>query len=154
MEFSYDTFCGLYCGACPVTVAMKNNKLDEFAKQHNYKPEDLECYGCKVTQTLAKSDRCGIMDCAISKNLESCHLCDEYPCTRLRSFKEDKHPHHSAIFKNLDQLREIGLDSWLSEQATRWNCKACGEGFAWYDEKCKKCGATLFNCREEERELK
>ena len=36
MKSRYDTYCGLSRGECPVIVAMQNNRLDEFAKEHNY----------------------------------------------------------------------------------------------------------------------
>jgi hypothetical protein len=153
MQFRYDTYCGIYCGACAVINAIKSDKLDDFAKKHNYKPDELECYGCKITQTAATKDRCGFLDCAINKGIEFCFECDEYPCDKLKAFKEDKHPHHSAIFKNSERIKEIGIEPWFSEQENRWKCTACGGPFSWYDEKCEKCGAKLYNCRDEERDL-
>ena len=33
MKFRYDTYCGLYCGACPVILAIEENRLEEFAEK-------------------------------------------------------------------------------------------------------------------------
>jgi hypothetical protein len=158
MKFRYDTYCGLYCGACGVIVAMKNNRLEEFANAHDFggkklSAADLECYGCKTTQTAVFCDRCGILDCAVEKGVEFCIECDEYPCDRLKSFQGDQAPHHSAIFKNLERIKEIGIEPWFSEQEKRWSCPACGGRFSWYDEKCESCGAKLYNCKDEEKDL-
>jgi len=153
MRLRYDTYCGLYCGACPVIAAIREDSLEKFAEKHSYTPEQIRCYGCKITQVEAEKDRCPIMDCALEKKVEFCSDCDEYPCEKVKSFKEDKYPHHSAIFKNLDRIKEIGVEPWFSEQENRWKCTACGGRFSWYDEKCENCGAELYNSRDEEKDL-
>ena len=153
-EYRYDTYCGLYCGACPVITSMQAGKLEEFAEStEKYTAEQLECYGCKITQAAEIEDRCAILDCAEEKEIESCHECDEYPCDRLKTFQGDQHPHHSAIFKNLERIKEIGIEPWFSEQEKRWKCTSCGGRFSWYDEKCEGCGAKLYNCKAEEKDL-
>jgi hypothetical protein len=152
MRFRYDSYCGIYCGACGVINAIKNGNFEELAKKHNRKPEELECYGCKIT-AAGKKNKCRIIACAVNKGVEFCFECDEYPCDMLKKFKEDEYPYHSLIFKNSERIKEIGIGQWSSEQEKRWNCPACGKHFSWHDEKCTACSAKLYNCKDEQRDL-
>ncbi len=154
-ELKYDTYCGLYCGACPCYIASNEGTLEELSKKFNRPVEELECYGCKITQTpLTGDDRCGILNCAVDRNLESCHECEDYPCDRLKNFQGDQAPHHSAIFKLFDQRKKLGVDAWFAEQKKRWSCTECESKTSWYDTTCIKCGVTLYSCKEEEKDLK
>lgn len=61
--------------------------------------------------------------------------------------------HQSVVIKNLDFIKNDGLDNWLKEQKARWSCSGCGLNISWYDEKCGSCGSKVFNCKNEEAEL-
>ncbi len=153
MAFRYDTYCGLYCGACDILLANKRNLLEETAKSWNMKPNDLMCHGCKTDTTSTYCKTCDIKKCADSRNIEFCFQCDEYPCSYLLEFKSDECPHHSVILKNLNFLRDYGLAKWLETQQKRWKCPECGREFSWYEETCTNCGGNLYGCKEEEKEL-
>jgi hypothetical protein len=153
MDYRYDSFCGLYCGSCPVLLAVKKGTIEEFAKRENMTPEDLECHGCKTMNRALFCKDCPFARCALERGIKSCIECVEYPCEELKKFQADEWPHHSLILKNLDRIREVGLDRWLEEQEKRWRCKECGEPFSWYDETCGNCGAKLYNCRDESNGL-
>ncbi len=151
MEPIYDSYCGLFCGACSVLVANEEGEVEKRAAEWNKKPEELRCFGCKTT-TVLNAD-CGMRLCARGKEIDSCHKCDEYPCAMLESFRADEHPHHSVVLKNLETIKGMGLNAWLLEQKKRWSCPGCGARFTWYDEVCRKCGVKLYNCRDEEADL-
>lgn len=153
MEFKYDTYCGLYCGACEVLVATKNGDVEKAAKAWNMKPEELRCHGCKTGTISSFCSTCDIKKCAEDKRVDFCFQCDEYLCARLVEFKNDKYPHHSVILKNLDFIRGKGINKWLEEQEARWSCPNCGAKFSWYDQVCKKCGEKLYSCEDEEKDL-
>jgi hypothetical protein len=154
MDYRYDTYCGLYCGACPVLVANKKGAVDELAKKIEMDPADLVCAGCKSGARKAPRADCEFVLCALEKGVEFCGDCGEYPCKGLTDFRDDEWAHHSAVTKNLDRLKEIGLAAWLEEQDARWTCGACGARFDWYDEKCPDCGAETRDARAEEKALK
>lgn len=153
MEFRYDTYCGLYCGACEVLIANKNGEVEKLAKAWNMKTKELRCHGCKTETTASFCATCDVKKCAENKKVDFCFQCNEYPCARLVEFKNDKYPHHSVVLKNLDSIREKGINKWLEEQETRWSCPGCGMKFSWYDKVCKKCGEKLYSCEDEEKDL-
>lgn len=154
MDYRYDSYCGLYCGACPILVANQKGAVDELAKKIEMDAADLVCAGCKSGARKAPRADCEFVLCALGKGVEFCVDCDEYPCGRLTDFRDDKWAHHSAVTRNLDRLKEVGLAAWLAEQDARWTCPACGARFDWYDEKCPDCGAETFDARAEDKGLK
>ncbi|MCF7794686.1 MAG: DUF3795 domain-containing protein [Candidatus Cloacimonetes bacterium] len=153
MKFRYDTYCGLYCGACELLNAFKDGRQEEQAKIWKVDAEDIRCYGCKSGDLSSWCNECEFKDCAISKNLEFCFECDDYPCQMLKDFQADNAVHHSSVFRGLDRIKEIGIEKWLTEQAERWRCERCGTPSTWYREKCEKCGTELVNCIKEEENL-
>lgn len=153
MKFRCDTYCGLYCGACSVFIANKKGIVEERAKEWEMNPEDLKCHGCKTEITAVYCKDCDIRQCAENNNIEFCFECGDYPCNRLREFRNDEWPHHSVVLQNLETIQKKGVQEWVKEQEIRWSCPECGTLFAWYDEVCKKCGNTLYNCKDEEKEL-
>lgn len=106
-------FCGIDCEKCPAYIAFKTNddKLrEETAKQwsemfkYNFKKEDINCEGCskgKIHVYYCDS-MCNIRKCAISKNIESCAFCSEYPCQMLSDFIKDI----PEAKENLNKLRQ------------------------------------------------
>jgi hypothetical protein len=154
MDYRYDSYCGLYCGACPVLVANKKGAVDELAEKFGMDAADLVCAGCKSGTVAGFCLECLFIPCARAKGVESCSDCKEYPCERLTGFRDDVSPHHSVVIKNLDRLKEIGLAAWLEEQDARWTCGACGARFDWYDEKCPDCGAETYDAQAEEKDIK
>lgn len=153
MEYRFDAPCGLYCGACPTIRAVGEEGLAGLAKRWEMDPSDLVCHGCLSDTTAVFCRDCGFRSCTRAKGIGNCSECDSFPCENLRRFRNDEAPHHSAVLSNLGRMREIGLEGWLEEQRARWSCPSCGEPFAWYDAKCAKCGADLFDCRAEEKSL-
>lgn len=156
MSFRYDTYCGLNCGACPVLGANERGDqswLEATAQQWKKNTEDLRCQGCKTEVTAAFCTDCGMRKCARERGLEFCGSCEDYPCEQITSFRNDKAPHHSAVFTNLAFIKENGVEAWLTSEAKRWACPECGTRFYWYSEKCEKCGAELYNAIAQEKDL-
>lgn len=153
MSFRYDSYCGLYCGACDTLIANMENRVDKLAESRGRSPEELRCNGCKTNINSVYWRDCKLKKCAEEKKVEFCSECPEYPCQRLMDFRHDKYAHHSIVIKNLDFIKDHGLDNWLREQKARWSCPGCGLYFSWYDEKCGNYGSKVFNCKDEEAEL-
>jgi predicted RNA-binding Zn-ribbon protein involved in translation (DUF1610 family) len=132
MKRRLDSFCGIYCGACP----------------------QESCEGCKTDVVEDWCIDCDFKSCAGDRGLKFCSECNEYPCDRIADFNNDEWSHHSSVIANLDGIRDRGLKVWLAEQKERWACPHCGSGFTWYDEKCRSCGKRVFNCVSEEKRRK
>lgn len=153
MESRYDSYCGIYCGACDTLAANENGKLWKLARDWNRSPEDLRCHGCKSDVRSIYCANCAMRACAVEKDVEFCFECGEYPCEKLASFRADECPHHTVVIENLETIRNVGVDMWLEAQAERWKCPSCGTRFTWYDKRCKQCDAELYNCEAEEKNL-
>lgn len=153
MEYRYDTYCGLYCGACAIIVQNKRQDRQATDEYCGGTSDELRCMGCKSQLISCYCTRCAIRACALSRGVEFCFECREYPCSIIKKFKKDKYPHHSIVLKNLEHIRTLGVEQWLEEQKARWSCNKCGAGFSWYEEICPACGSRLYNCVEEERGL-
>ncbi len=154
MIYRYDSYCGLYCGACDTLQANREGRINELAKTWNRKPDELSCHGCKTTVNAVFCGNCAIRSCAINKKVEYCFQCHDYPCQRLVDFRQDRHPHHSIILHNLEMIQKSGVENWLIEQEKRWRCPECKTVFAWYEQECDHCGAKLYDCRAEEKDLR
>ncbi len=156
MNVRRDSYCGLDCGACPVGLANElddSEGLQKMAIEWELKPSELRCGGCKGDITVPFCARCAMRVCAVSKGHEFCFQCTDYPCEALSAFKNDAAPHHSAVFRNLERIRETGIDAWLKHEAGRWSCPSCGRRFSWYEETCSACGAALESAVSEEKQL-
>jgi hypothetical protein len=58
-----------------------------------------------------------------------------------------------VVLENQALIRERGLERWLAAQRTRWSCPSCGTASGWYDKTCSGCGSSLYDCRQEERDI-
>ena len=154
MGYRQDSVCGLYCGACDVFLANRENRVDAAAKAWGMPPDQLICHGCNSSIHAIYCVDCEIKACASGRNIEHCADCDEAPCEITLAFCNDRHAHHSVILANQQQWQAVGRDTWLKQQAHRWHCSDCGARFAWYDRTCKTCGADLFDCTAEENRLR
>lgn len=160
-EYDCDTYCGLYCGACDILRSYDNGHESKFADMWTkpalkafldsqgakYDDNDLElkCQGCKSDEVFIVCRICKIRECAVSKNVEHCSDCEDYPCeiynewNKLKSFL----PHIKTAPDNLEAINNVGADKWLLDQKKQWKCPKCGAAFSWYFTKCDSCGTDL-----------
>ena len=154
MKTRYDSYCGLYCGACPVLAATVKGEVEAKAAAWELPAKDIVCAGCKsrVLATYCKTE-CVMRLCARDHGFEFCVECDEYPCATVQTFERDGYPHHTLITANSEAIADAGVDAWLEEQGKRWSCSGCGTPFTWYEEECAKCGGKLYDAFAEEADL-
>jgi hypothetical protein len=145
MEHSRDypliAYCGLYCGACSFKIAYDENNREHLLDLPSFfevaKDAPLQyCAGCK---TDAGCSECSIKTCAISRHLDHCGACTEFPCDRILKFNNDGIPHHSKVIDNLTELKRIGEAAWNVTQQNLWQCE-CGAKMSWYLRTCTHCG--------------
>lgn len=140
--YDYDSYCGMYCGACSILVAYRDGNKDDFARFFEEElGMELKCHGCKSDYQFVNCAVCATRKCAAGKGVNRC-----LDCTSCDLFNEDlyaalveKLPHMGMMMENLDRIREIGAEAWLAEQAEQWKCPECGTDFSWYADKCYQC---------------
>jgi len=144
----YETYCGLYCGACLARIANETGKVEELAAKLNIPVEKAVCNGCKSGVNLEYCEKCKMKACCKEKGYRSCAECEEVPCALVQSFSQEM-PHRKAVIRNLSVIKDKGLDQWLTEQADRWKCPECGQRFGWYSGTCSQCGAEVYDANKE-----
>jgi len=159
-EFRYDSYCGLYCGACDILSAYKNGIKTGKSPQWSDMPSELsnlpfnarkfeiKCYGCMTDTVFAGCSKCVIRKCAMNKTgIETCLDCTSYPCWRLKITAlarkvlklEEKLPHLKTIKLNIEVIKNNGMHVWLEEQNRKWQCPHCGKRLSWYRASCIDC---------------
>ncbi len=159
--YNYDSYCGIYCGACDIHVAYVTGQRSRFAsffteptlkalitlRNIPYQQSDLglKCHGCKSDTVFINCSDCPIRACAVARKVEHCIDCGDYPCAILQKRKtmEGLLPHLAGNHENMASIRKSGLEQWLLEQDAKWKCPECQTRFAWYTGHCSYCGADL-----------
>jgi len=129
---AYLCYCGLNCKLCSLVATLPKQARALFETMQE---DGWEFYGQElfpqfpefwaVLKELKQMDEttplckggcgdpdCAIRKCAISKGLEVCAFCAEYPCERLISFTR----RYPFLLENNDRIKEIGVVAWLAEQ--------------------------------------
>jgi hypothetical protein len=139
--------CGLYCGACALYRARRDNnpqRLEEILKVWNMPEDDSHCDGCLGGGALTPYCRdCKIRHCAEDRpGVTQCADCSDFPCHLITDFNNDGMRHHAEVLENLNHLREIGAEKWIIEQEERWRCPGCRAQMHWYERTCYSCGVV------------
>ncbi len=163
-EFRYDTYCGMYCGACDIINAYKdgneedllkiyNNKISQISPAMKVSKDQVKCYGCKTDTVFINCSYCQMRKCAIEKEVESCIECNDFPCSNYEISKEKEVitgilPQIKAIPKNLKEIKRDGVEKWLENQKQKWECPQCQTSFTWQRETCSNCGRELESLKD------
>ncbi len=137
----YDSFCGIYCGACLCIIVRETGTREETAQKLNKTIEQLTCTDCKT----ALHQDCCFVTCCTTKGINNCSECSEMPCEEITKFANDGLKHHSTIVTNLFRIRDIGLEYWLTEQKEKYSCPYCNARTGWSYTKCAQCGREFIN---------
>ena len=82
-------YCGYNCHLCAARSEdreIRQQLVDGWKAlfgHENYTAENVKCDGCRSNGTVADT-HCVARPCAREKGLESCALCDEFPCKKVR----------------------------------------------------------------------
>jgi hypothetical protein len=148
----YDTYCGIYCGACEIMLAQGTPRARTVARTFRVPPGLVACDGCKTEKPFSNCARCQIRSCARDKGVEFCCDCGDYPCQRHRDLTASSasRPHLKTCTASLQQIRDRGVSDWMERQAKTWQCPGCAAAFSWYMTDCPRCGKDLSGLREYE----
>jgi hypothetical protein len=135
--------CGMYCGACGICLATKENDTDkilQYAVVLNQSFEETFCDGCRAGRKSAHcSIICKFIDCTLKKGIEFCGECEEFPCLDLCNFQA-KMPHRVEILESQIRIKEIGWQKWLIQMKEKYACPQCNTINTAYDIPCRNCG--------------
>lgn len=136
--------CGLFCPACHVFIANKEDpqRLAAMARRYQKSIEELQCNGCRSdTRCFFCKTICTMAECAESKGVDFCGSCPDYPCKDLKTF-QSLAPHRIELWKSHQRIKDVGYEKWYREMIEHYSCKTCGTLNSAYDVKCRKCDAT------------
>lgn len=136
-------YCGLYCGDCAghtgaiadaadeLQNVLKNYKF-ELTARHLFSDElkeydkfvemlgfmaKLKC-DSPCREKTDKNTSCEIRKCCIEKGYYACYECDDIEvCKKLESMKG---LHRDSCVKNLQAIKEIGLEKWVETGKRYW----------------------------------
>ncbi len=124
--------CGMNCALC---VAYQAQALDLKRKgfSRSY------CAGCRP-----RGKHCAFMKgrCAkIGEGLiHDCSECGDFPCARLKRLdKRYRTQYHLSMIDNLRQIKAVGMDRFLVQQAADWRCPRCGGTICCHIGLCLEC---------------
>ena len=124
--------CGINCGTCLAYLREKKNR----------------CHGCRHADLNIPATRlnCKIKNCENLRGSDSklCSDCLQFPCTRLKHIdKRYRTRYHTSLIRNLDTIKETGMESYLANEFLKWSCPVCGAIISVHRENCLKCGAMV-----------
>ncbi|WP_041427517.1 DUF3795 domain-containing protein [Syntrophomonas wolfei] len=106
-DFNYDTYCGLYCGACSIIKAYQTGIKDPLACcLGDELGMELKCHGYKTDSVFGNCALCQIRNCAREKGMERCLNCSYFPCPNIASMESllEMLPHWNTTVTNQEYL--------------------------------------------------
>ncbi len=133
--------CGLYCEACTLYIATKEDpaRLKALAARFQLTEEEVRCKGCRSGKKGPYCRICKMARCAGEKGIDFCVECAEYPCADLKKFQSER-PHRIELFEDLARIKAVGWERWLAGSRENHACPKCRTVNSAYDLKCRKCG--------------
>lgn len=142
--------CGLYCGACGIYRAYKDDGefLKRLAESFKCLPEKVRCEGCGALTPECWGNDCKIVLCLRSKGLEYCYQCSQYEtlsCEKFEKIAEGYLEDGEDVRANFERIRKGETEEWLKESEQKFRCPTCGKSLPVYGlrGKCYHCGADV-----------
>ena len=122
--------CGMNCGIC----------IGFFGYTINGKKRKIKCVGCKP-----RDKSCAFLKkyCKklAKKEIEYCYECIEFPCKHLQLLdKRYREKYDMSMIKNLEFIKENGIEKFLEEEYKKWKCPNCGGTICCHNGICFGCG--------------
>ena len=137
--------CGLYCGACSIYRAYKDNGeyRNKLANYFKCPPEKVRCEGCQVLTPECWGKDCKIVQCLNSKGLEFCYQCpqlDKRSCEEFEKLAKGYLEEDVDLRANLERIKSGQVEAWLKESKERFRCPHCKKPSPTGSKKCYHCG--------------
>lgn len=133
--------CGLYCGACGVYLATREDpqRLAAIAARLGQAPEETHCSGCRSEQRSKHCRSCDLASCCQARGHAFCGECTDYPCPTFVAFQMAL-PHRRDIPRDMAAIDQGGAEAWITQIPQRYACTACATLNGAYDLACRACG--------------
>jgi Protein of unknown function (DUF3795) len=123
--------CGMNCGTCMAYLRERN-----------------KCPGCRVEDSNKPVTRrkCKIKHCELLENnkYEFCFVCESFPCERLQHLdKRYRTKYNMSMIKNLQFIKNYGIEKFLMNEKKRWICTDCGGTINVHKGICSRCGEKI-----------
>lgn len=121
--------CGICCTFC--YVAQKKKKA---------------CPGCRATGEGKPNHcrKCKIKDCIEEKGLTLCSECSDFPCILIKRMDTSyRTRYRESLVKNMELIKEQGMENFLASEAQRLRCPTCGGAVSMHDKLCSECGKMV-----------
>lgn len=148
-EFSLVGKCGLYCGACTIYRAERDDQAwrSKLAERFSCSTEQVKCNGCGSLTSECWGRGCKIVICVNAKGHEFCYQCDEYrsnSCDKFSSLATRYSESSSVDLRdNLAMIQNGEVEKWLEQSVKRFSCKSCGNPIVAGSKKCHHCNVEL-----------
>ncbi len=110
--------CGIDCGICELVICGDKPQMLEALVAHGIPREKLPCAGCRSVKGNCPvlGDTCETFVCVKEKDVEFCHQCAEFPCSRLSPSADRANvlPHNMKVF-NLCTIRRLGVEGFVGQ---------------------------------------
>lgn len=128
--------CGINCRVCMAYLRKRN-----------------KCNGCTAVNTrISKScDQCRIKNCEMlaPAGRRFCSECPQFPCKRLKDIDRRYRTRYGmSLIRNLEDIRELGLEAFEKAEAVRWRCGSCGGVVCVHTRLCSSCGKAAEKAPE------
>ena len=119
--------CGMNCALCM-----------------SYQRPKRKCPGCRGEgpEIPEYCHRCIIRNCDTIWNSAShlCHECERMPCKRLKQLDARYRAKYGmSMIANLEEIKEQGMDAFLSHQESRYRCPICHGLLCVHRSRCLSC---------------
>ncbi len=142
--------CGLYCGACVIYRAYKDDGEYLKGRSERFKcpPEEVRCEGCQTLTPQCWGNECKIVKCLRDKGYQFCHQCAEYAdktCQKYNALAESYLEDGVDIRANLNCIQRGETQQWLRENEVKFRCPKCGKLLSvnTINTRCYHCNADL-----------
>jgi hypothetical protein len=142
--------CGLYCGACSIYRAYRDNGeyLKTLAEHFKCPPEKVKREGCMALTPESWGNECKIVQCLRNKNLEFCYQCTAYEkgtCEKYEELAQRYLEDGEDVKANLERIKKGETTQWLRECEQKYKCPACGKPLPTgrMKKQCYHCGTDL-----------
>jgi hypothetical protein len=123
--------CGMDCGLCSGHLRHKN-RCDGCNGDDASKP--TYCVTCPIKLCDAREMGEG----------RFCFDCSRrFPCERLRRLDRRYRTRYGmSMLKNLEAIRDVGIERFIASERVRWECPSCGGVVCVHQDRCIYCGCA------------
>lgn len=141
--------CGLYCGACSIFRAERDDPewRKRIARHFDCPAEKVRCRGCGALTPECWGYDCKFIVCLRERGYEYCFECPEYETRSCRKFEELSKAYLEEdgvdLRANLTLIKSGKVDEWLEEFKKRYTCRFCEKETVTGEKKCHHCNREL-----------